>query len=133
MTDYAFGHEKGKLSPQRPLDNKSLSGMFRDDPVAQTLTKLTAQRDEYRKHMERYQDEVVELKSENAAILKAFRKLALDANQLRSELDFSKALLEQNADHPSIEEVQERQAGDEIDPLQEAIDWIKLQQETVKL
>ena len=47
------------------------------DPVAQTLTKLTAQRDEYRQHMERYQDEVKKLKAENAAFVKAFGKLAL--------------------------------------------------------
>jgi len=32
------------------------------DPVADHIATLTAQRDEYRQHMERYQDEVKELK-----------------------------------------------------------------------
>ena len=68
------------------------------------LTKLKAQRDEYRQHMERYRDEVAELKAENLAFVSALRKMALDAALLKSELDFTKALLEQSEDHPSIDE-----------------------------
>jgi len=63
---------------------------------------VISQRDEYRMHMERYQGEVAELKAENAAIVKAFRNMALDSVRLQSELDFSKALLEQSEDHDDI-------------------------------
>ena len=87
----------------RMHENKSEPDVYfhtATDPAAQTLTKLTVQRDEYRMHMERYQGEVAELKAENAAIVKAFRNMALDSVRLQSELDFSKALLEQSEDHP---------------------------------
>ena len=58
----------------------------RVDPVAQTLTKLTAQRDEYRQHMERYQSEVAELKSENAELVK-------ESDTLKQRIELLKAAL----------------------------------------
>ena len=82
---------RGEYAPDYRVSHTLSESLGDPDPVAQTLTKLTDQRDEYRQHMERYQDEVKDLKS----IVNSFQsKLSIALNQDAMLTDQKNALMD---------------------------------------